>query len=204
MGYLTADQELKRNGSGYYDPTAYKALRNIEREVERMDCKRGEIFEFTTARGDLRKVLIISDDARRYSRNLTGILLNEESKGEYGVQILCGCLMYAECDRISHIKADAIGNYIRTATDEEMQNIDETIMDALGLKVENEAAIPDSKLEKELAEARAKIMELETRQTYSPEQVDAISRQANEAIRLKAERDVYKELYEKLLERMGA
>lgn len=204
MGYLTADQELKRNGSGYYDPTAYKALRNIEREVERMDCKRGEIFEFTTSRGDLRKVLIISDDARRYSRNLTGILLNEESKGEYGVQILCGCLMYAECDRISHIKADAIGNYIRTATDEEMQNIDETIMDALGLKAEHEAAIPDSKLEKELAEARAKIMELETRQTYSPEQVDAISRQANEAIRLKAERDVYKELYEKLLERMGA
>ena len=148
-----SDQELKRNGSGYYDPTAYKALRNIEREVERMDCKRGEIFEFTTSRGDLRKVLIISDDARRYSRNLTGILLNEESKGEYGVQIVCGGKMYAECDRVSHIRADSIGNYIRTATDEEMCNVDDAVMDALGLK---------------------------------------------------AERDVYKELYEKLLERMGA
>lgn len=24
------DNELKRNGSGYYDPTAYKAMKNLE------------------------------------------------------------------------------------------------------------------------------------------------------------------------------
>lgn len=51
MGCLTADQELKRNGSGYYDPTAYKALRNIEREANRMEYKRGEIFKYNTTGG---------------------------------------------------------------------------------------------------------------------------------------------------------
>lgn len=27
--------ELKRNGSGYYDPTAYKAITNVENEGDR-------------------------------------------------------------------------------------------------------------------------------------------------------------------------
>lgn len=27
--------ELKRNGSGYYDPTAYKAIKNVDSESDR-------------------------------------------------------------------------------------------------------------------------------------------------------------------------
>lgn len=29
------DRELKRNGSGYIDPTAYKAIKEIDKESER-------------------------------------------------------------------------------------------------------------------------------------------------------------------------
>ena len=30
-----SDHDLKRNGSGYFDPTAYAAIKNIEEENER-------------------------------------------------------------------------------------------------------------------------------------------------------------------------
>jgi len=30
------DRELKRNASGYFDPTAYEAIKNVESENERL------------------------------------------------------------------------------------------------------------------------------------------------------------------------
>lgn len=39
------DRELKRNGSGYIDPTAYKAIKNIDKESERFHKVLGMIFD---------------------------------------------------------------------------------------------------------------------------------------------------------------
>jgi hypothetical protein len=36
--------ELKRNGSGYYDPTAWKAISNIEKDAERFRKVLNAIF----------------------------------------------------------------------------------------------------------------------------------------------------------------
>lgn len=36
--------ELKRNGSGYYDPTAYKAIIQVEKESERFHKLLSTIF----------------------------------------------------------------------------------------------------------------------------------------------------------------
>ena len=38
------DRELKRNGSGYYDPTAYKAIKKVDAEEERFQRLLATIF----------------------------------------------------------------------------------------------------------------------------------------------------------------
>ena len=38
------DRELKRNGSGYYDPTAYKDIKKVDSEEERFQRLLATIF----------------------------------------------------------------------------------------------------------------------------------------------------------------
>ena len=38
------DRELKRNASGYYDPTAYKAIKKVDAEEERFQKLLATIF----------------------------------------------------------------------------------------------------------------------------------------------------------------
>lgn len=55
------DRELKRNGSGYYDPTAYHAMKNVNRERERFERLLHTIFYICELAGfeiDGRVVLI--------------------------------------------------------------------------------------------------------------------------------------------------
>lgn len=45
--------ENKRNGSGYYDPTAYMAMMNVRKEGEnKMEVYRGDIFYVKSNRKD--------------------------------------------------------------------------------------------------------------------------------------------------------
>lgn len=39
------DRELKRNGSGYTDPTAYNAIKNVNKESERFHKLLNMIFD---------------------------------------------------------------------------------------------------------------------------------------------------------------
>ena len=43
------DKELRINGSGYYDPTAYKAIKNIE--TERFHDLLDDIYDLCRSRG---------------------------------------------------------------------------------------------------------------------------------------------------------
>ena len=38
------DRELKRNASGYFDPTAYEAMKNVENDTERFQKLLNTIF----------------------------------------------------------------------------------------------------------------------------------------------------------------
>jgi hypothetical protein len=56
--------ELLRNGSGYIDPTAYAAMKTIDKEQRAMKFKRGCIYDYKVKDGDIRPALIISCDDR--------------------------------------------------------------------------------------------------------------------------------------------
>lgn len=59
--------ELKRNGSGYYDDTAYKAMRNYQEEKKMCEnskeVREGEIWLIETKRG-YEEVLILAANER--------------------------------------------------------------------------------------------------------------------------------------------
>lgn len=47
----TDDRELKRNASGYFDPTAYAAIKNVEAEEERFRKLLRTIFDICELSG---------------------------------------------------------------------------------------------------------------------------------------------------------
>lgn len=184
------DRELFRNGSGYVDITAYKALSNIEKENSKMEFNRGEIFEYEqVGRGDIRKALIISADFRAKDRFLNAILLTEEPKGDHNVQVVCEGMMYADCGMVSFVSNDRLGNFIRTATEAEMRQIDEGIAKCLGIERKT-VEVPVEKIVEVPAQNSAH---------YPPEKHLMLAERLASA---KTQADIYKNLYEQLLEKV--
>ena len=198
------DRELRRNGSGYYDPTAYKALKNYEREANHMEYKRGEIFKYNMA-GYEREILIVSSNERCWGYYLNALFLNENASGNY-VQVVCGGPRYVDCDKVSLVTADKMGEYIRTATEAEMLQVDNGIIDSLGLVLSDETDTMEQLIEEkkksnakdsELEELRKKLNEATMVLEVTPPGTMIEER----IIRLETERDMYKEWFEKLMEK---
>lgn len=177
------DNELLRNGSGYVDYTAYKAMTNIQKGENDMEFKRGEIFEYEQAgRGEIRKALIVSADFRSKDRWLNAILLTEEPKGNINVPIVCEGMMYADCGMVSFVSNDRLDNFIRRATDAEMQEIEKGIAKCLGIELKMHSD--------ELLAETTPIL---------PAQESTVEFFSEELTEAKAEAKIYKNLYEKLL-----
>lgn len=177
------DKELFRNGSGYADPTAYKALSNIERD-EDMEYKRGEIFEIEmNNRPDTKKALVVSADFRSGENYLNVIVLTDEPKGNVNVPIVCEGKMYADCGMVSFITSNRLLRFIRKAREDEMNQIDEGIAKCLGLEMKD-VGLPTESIAKIIAPMIAE----PSVEVFSEELATA-----------KAEANIYKDLYEKLL-----
>ena len=161
--------ELLRNGSGYIDPTAYAAMKNVEKEQRKM-YKRGQIYEYEVKPGDIRVALVVSADFRAKDDVLNVIILGDG----YGSETCVGVGGYvADCCMVSFAWASKMGKYIGKANAEEMDCIDAEIMKCLGIerKEKPKAITPP-------AETRTDGVELAKAQT---------------------EARVYRELYDRLL-----
>lgn len=176
------DKELFRNGSGYADPTAYKALKNYQRGHGDMEFKRGEIFQYKIG-SEYREALVVSADYRANDNILNIIVLDDEARRD-SVQIVCRGIKYADCSFISYGYANSFGAFIRKATELEMEEIDEGIAKSLG--------IPATRVEE-------KIVEVEKPSWAEPVE-DFVANE--ELTKAKAEAEIYKDLYEKLLAKM--
>lgn len=175
------DRELFRNGSGYADPTAYKALKNYEKGENDMEYKRGEIFEFTLANSmETKKALIVSADYRAGNRYLSIIVLQDEPKGDDSVPVVTSSgVMYADCGMVSFAQNDRFGRFLKTAKDAEMEQISEGIARCLGIRQK----VVEKAVEKPAPAAPAP----------QPNNID---------VRARMEAAIYKDLYEQLLAKM--
>ena len=206
--------ELKRNGSGYYDPTAYKAIKNMERE-ENMEMKRGDIWEVQMANGNIAEFLVISATGKPGSVVTVVKLFDGGTIGENDVQIMCRGVKNAPCDTISFSKKENFITYIRTLNDVEQAEVDAKLMKVLALgktpdpteTVEN-AVIGDlnalvdklneenHRLLMELGDAERKLKDAEKQIPVFPVEIE------KELLRAETQRDLYKELYEQMCEKM--
>lgn len=178
------DKDLLRNGSGYVDITAYKAINNLER-MKKMEFKRGEVFEYETNSGEIKSALVVSADFRAESNYINIIMLTDAPKGDVNVPIrTSGGMMYADCGMVSFAHAFRMGQFLRVTTDDEMAQIDEGICKCLGLE------------SKTIEVPVEKVVEV------SPSPVQYSDSVVEELATAKAEANVYKGLYERLLAKM--
>lgn len=186
------DNELFRNGSGYADITAYKAMKNIEGRTNNMEFCRGEIFEYEhMGSGVIKKALVVAADFRKNDRFISIIILTDEPKGKINVPINCQGIMYADCGMVSFATNDRLMDYIRTATADEMAQIDEGIAKCLGLE------------QKTVEVPVEKVVEVTPPPMVLPEVHEGtVEFFSEELATAKAEAKIFKDLYEKLLEKV--
>ena len=190
------DNELLRNGAGYVDFTAYKAILNYQKGENVMEYNRGEIFEYEMAnRFETKKALVVSADFRAGERYLSIIVLIDEPKGQVNVPIVCEGMMYADCGMVSFATNDRLGNFIRKATDAEMSQIDEGIAKCLGIKQKTVEITKEVPVIPVVGKTEMTANGITTEHSLAVEVVE-------ELVAAKAEANVYKNLYEQLLEKM--
>ena len=206
------EADIKRNAEGYYDQTADQAIKSCE---DRRTFWRGEIYEYIDAKGQNKSALVLSSNDREEDWMISIVMLYEEGKARWSVPVVCGQMMYARCNMVSYCHKDRLGNYIRTATDEEMEAVDAMIANALGLSLgisatEWKAAAVEWEVkchelfndsEKEKADLRFEIERLKN--TLDAERAKPTPIVSDDIIRLTVERDMYKMFYEDVI-RKGA
>lgn len=175
------DKYFKHNAEGYSDPTAYMALNNVQKgEHMGIENRIGEIWEFknnNNTRNANTVGLIIADDGNV----ITFLGLVEEQNSKHNLEIKCRGMMYGSSRMIGYKFVQSLENYVRTVTDEEFEEIMDKVAESLNIEskvVEKEAFIPTAA---PIAEDVFFQMELE---------------------RTKAQLEVYKGLYENMMQQM--
>lgn len=177
--------DFVRNAERYYDPTAVAALTKIKRE-KRMDWKPGDIVTASRDTAEKKFVVLAND-----GYVLTGTVLLTREYDSF-VPIVCGGKMYANPYRLEYLNMNTYDlSLVRVATDAELDALRAAIAKVLLLPTSTEAA------EDEEAEDHDSIM-------VTAEEIDMMQNQAKELIEARTEAKVYRDLYERLLEKMTA
>lgn len=156
------------------------------------EVKRGDIFYITYSKNfndsysydtTGRPGVIVSDDhLNRGSEYVEVVYLTTKIKRDMPTHadVFCKSPSTALCETIHTVEKDRIGTYVRTVSDEEMEGIERGLINSLGMSMnEPKETINDSEA------------------TTTIKNSELLSMQKN--IKLTAERDMYKKLYEDLL-----
>lgn len=174
---------LAINVSGYYDPTAYKAIRKLlKSEEKKMDIYNGDIFEVELNNGVHREVVVLSVHDT-YSTVL--MLCNNETM-PYGVN--CLGMKYTEPGMVQYMYHDKFKSFIRSMKDDEFSDLMQAVVDALGYDA---LVAKPEKVDEKI------VLEPDTTNTG----VEWFSEELAQAM---DERNVYKELYDNLISSMLA
>ena len=173
------DKELWLNGSGYPDPTAYNAMKG------RVDMERvGEVWEINTHKGT-KTVLVVANKEDAF----TFLELFDEEKEFADITVTVnGKEMYTNSAMMTYGFENRFVDKVATLSDDDFGNVLQTIGRTFDIPMmpvtEFVRAAHDNTLKKdaEIAELKAEI----------------------ERLKEEIERNVYKQLYEQILERLIA
>ena len=138
----------KRNAEGYYDPTVYLAMRNIEqseRGKQKMGFKRGDIYYversvFTgSEQASGRPAIIVSNEKNNeYSSTVEVVYLTTQPKKDLPTHVVIRSVAkesIAICEQITTVAVERIGSYKGHVTDTEMMNLEIAMLISLDMQV---------------------------------------------------------------------
>lgn len=194
-----------KNHEGYYDPTAGKAIKNMMggREVE---IHRGDIFKREKRnQPGYDFILVVSREERcKGGTNVICVRLDEEKEHliETQTNVVARGVRTACCDIMFYAYRGEIGEYIRTATTEEMQAVNECMAKALGLELGN-APYNEQQI---IIDTESEPVEAENISDIDVEMLASLYKEIDDYMiqvaKLEAERDIYKQQAESLLDRI--
>lgn len=177
--------KLYRNGEAYYDPIAGEAITNVEGKYEMIF--RGDIFETIKPDGTAGTpcVIVSSNEINENSDIIMAVYLKDSVKKERNTNVTVNAKTQkiAECGKVYGLHKSKIGEYIKCCNEKEMREIDKALALALGLDGPTENAAAEPAAGSETGQLRTSRRKSETQ------------------IRLETERDLYKRLYEDMLDR---
>lgn len=172
------DRNLFRRGSTRcFDHTAFEALRNIEKEENKMDKmdkkdKTGELWEIETASGYVREVIVVKDSGESCI-----ILSLTETKGSNcDIDINCKGMKYSSSKRLQYCFSDKFKSFVRKMTKDEYESVMDKVRVSLGIK-----------------------QTVEVIKEHVPEVIRAD--ESHELAAVKAKLEVYEKLYTELLQK---
>ncbi len=169
--------------------------------------RRGDVFYITHAKNfnngitldttGRPAVIVSADDLNKNSDYLEVVYLTTQPKKPMPTHtsVYCKNDSTALCETIHTVEKGRLGNYVRTVSDEEMDGIENALKWSLGLY--EEPVYLESAAEGESPKQAEPY-------TLKLSSIDGILtlKEKQEAIQLSAERDMYKKLYEDLLEKV--
>lgn len=126
------DKDFKFNHEKYYDPTAYKALSNVQKgEMMNLnDNRTGEIWDVSTKNGMDYKALVIADNGQV----VTFIKLIDEDTTNCDFSIICQGEKYGSSRMIQHTFTQFCETFQRKLKDEEFRDIMDKVAGLLGIE----------------------------------------------------------------------
>lgn len=125
------DKELLYNASGAKDETAYKAIINVmkgSKDMGVMGVKEGEVWEVESGVSNKRVVVL-----RCFEDYAATIMLQDYEPKENSVKVIAHGIMYADTGRLGYVFYDKFVSYGRTLTEEEVKDLQEGVVKALSL-----------------------------------------------------------------------
>lgn len=181
--------DIKKNGSGYYDPTAFKAIINTGGGVNNMEVYKGDIFYIEKGKtGEKSPAVVVSATEvieETGCAQVAWLTNKEENSSSTHVKVMCMTPSVAICEKLSFAYLDRFGEYIRTCTEKEIQDIDNAMLATLGIERQNDNADCEEirTLKKELEEKQREIEEMKTsareKETEEKEPDDQMEEAAN-------------------------
>lgn len=180
--------DIKKNGSGYYDPTAFEAIINAG-GVNNMEVYKGDIFYIEKGKtGEKSPAVVVSATEvieETGCAQVAWLTNKEENSSSTHAKVMCMTPSVAICEKLSFAYLDRFGEYIRTCTEKEIQDIDNAMLATFGIERQNDNADCEEirTLKKELEEKQREIEEMKTsareKETEEKEPDDQMEEAAN-------------------------
>ena len=135
--------DIKKKGSGYYDPTAFEAIINAG-GVNNMEVYKGDIFYIEKGKtGEKSPAVVVSATEvieETGCAQVAWLTNKEENSSSTHAKVMCMTPSVAICEKLSFAYLDRFGEYIRTCTEKEIQDIDNAMLATFGIERQNDNA----------------------------------------------------------------